>query len=157
MNARRVVGALVALGFLLLPPQGRAQAARPPGVPDLSDPAVLEQFLPMGYSPFGGDPDFPMLLLANRGEEAPRFLLVIIDARNGRETWSLWEDAPVFYLLFADSTTVQQAFLDQGFALGGAPSGEFIAAGPEGAEGLASQLREGYLRSRSLASRGASV
>jgi hypothetical protein len=145
MNTRRLVGALAALALLLLSHQGRAQAARPPGVPDLSDPAVLEGFVPMGYSPFGGDPDFPMLLLANRAEDTPQFLLVLIDARHGRQTWSIREDTPVFYLLFADPGTVQQAFLDQGFALGGPPSGEFLAAGPEGAERLVSQLREGYL------------
>lgn len=154
MNPGRVFGALVVLVFVfLLPIHVPAHAPRATGVPDLSDPIVLNQFVPVGISPFGGDPDFPMVLLANRSEESPQFVLIILDARNGKETWSIGGDTPVFYVLFADRTTIQQAFLDHGFAVRGEPSGEFIAAGPGEAEKLLAQLREGYLRCRGLAYR----
>lgn len=157
MKSRRVIVLLVVCGVLLLSLQARTAAARPPGVPDLNDPAVLAQFVPVGLSRLGDDPDFPVLLLANLGEGVPQFLLVILDARNGKQTWSLREDAPVFYLLFVDPTTIQQAFLDEGFAGRGQPSGQFIAGGPDTAEELMAQLREGYLRYRGLARLGASI
>jgi hypothetical protein len=156
MNARRTMGTLALFGCLFLATaQDRAHATGPPDVPDLSDPAVLNQFVPVGLSPFAGDPDFPMLLLANRERETPQLLLAILDARNGKETWSLRSDAPVFYLLLADPATIQRAFLDHGFAVRGEPSGEFIATGPDGAEELMARLQEGYLRCRGLSSPGA--
>ena len=154
MQSRHLIVVLAACcGLLLTPARGRAEAA-PPSVPDLTDAAVLDRFAPVGLAMLDGDPDFPAVLLANLGEGAPQFLLVILDARNGKETWSLRDDAAVFYLLLADPATIQRAFLDAGFAAGGTASGEFVAAGPGGAEELLARLREGYLRSRGLARPG---
>ncbi len=158
MKSRRMIVLLVVCSVLsLLSAQARTEAAPPSGVPDLTDPAVLAKFAPVGLSRLGDDPDFPVLLLANLGEGVPQFLLVILDARNGKKTWSLREDAAVFYLLFVDRTTIQQAFLDEGFAGGGQPSGKFIAGGPDTAEELMARVREGYLRYRGLARLGAVI
>lgn len=158
MKFRRMIVVLAVCGGLCLISAGvRADAAYPTGVPDLTDPSVLNQFVPVGLSTLGGDPDFPALLLANIGEGPPQFLLVVLDARNGKETWSLREDAAVFYVLLAGPTTIQQAFLDVGFAAGGRPSGDFIDAGPDGVEGLMAQLHEAYQRCRDLARLGAAI
>ncbi len=158
MNFRRTIVALVISGLVSLPPaQLSAQPAHPAGVPNLSDSAVLKQFVPVGQSPLAGDPDFPVVLLANRSERDPQLLLVVLDARNGKATWSFGEDAAVFYLVFSDPATLQQAFLDEGFAARGEPSGEFLAAGPDAAEELMARLREGYLLCRGLARLGPSA
>jgi hypothetical protein len=44
---------------------------------------------------------------------------VILDAQIGKEPGSVRENGPVFLMLFSDPTTVQQAFLDDGFAENG--------------------------------------
>lgn len=161
MKSRRISTLTVVLaaccGLLLISAPGRAEAAPPPNVPDLTDPTVQDRFAPISLAMLDGDPDFPAVLLANRGEGAPQFLLVILDARNGKETWSLRDDAAVFYLLLAAPTKIQQAFLDAGFADRGTASGEFVAAGPGEAEELLGRLREGYLRARRLTRLGASI
>ncbi len=155
MKSRRMIALLVVCGVLsLLPAQARTAGAAPSGAPDLTDPSVLAKFVPVGLSHLGNDPDFPVLLLANLGEGVPQFLLVIFDARNGKETWSLREDAGVFYLLLADPTTIQQVFLDEGFATRGEPSGKFIGAGPERTDELVARLREAYIRCRGVARLG---
>ena len=158
MTSHRTILALFVAALVVLPPAPVfAGAGQPQGVPDLTDPAVLKQFVPVSLSGLNGDPDFPVLLFARRGEGVPQFLLLIVDARNGKETWSLREDAAVFYALFADPTTIHRAYLDKGFAATGAPSGEFVAAGPETAEDLVARLGEGYVRSRGLARIGTEI
>ena len=151
MNIRRGVLALFVLASLVAAPLPlQAGAPRPAGVPDLTDPTVLAQFIPLGQGGLNRDPDFPVLLFANAGEGFPQFVLVVVHARNGRETWSLSRDPAVFYLLWSDATTVQEVFLDRGFAESGMPSGRFIAGGPEAFERLLMGLGEGYHRSRAL-------
>jgi hypothetical protein len=54
----------------------------------------------------------------------------------------------VFLMLFSDPTTVQEAFLDDGFAENGNASGRFVAAGPETLQELVAKFRKGYLRSK---------
>lgn len=117
----------------------------------------MAQFTPMSISRFNDDPDSPLLLLAKPGEAGPQFLLLIVDARNGKDTWSLREDAAVFCLALAAPTTIQQVFLDEGFASRGKPSGQFIAAGPEAAEEMIVRLMESHRRSRGLARLGQPV
>ena len=142
MTSHRMFAALLFTATLLAAgPRAFGETHYPPGVPNLADPGLLAQFIPLSISRLAEDPDFPVLLLANRGEGSPQFILVIVDARNGKETWSLREDAPVFYVLFNDLTTIHQAFLDEGFASRGTPSGHFIAAGPEAAGELLARLR----------------
>jgi len=135
--------------------QANALAAPPSGVPNFTDPTVLSRFVPRTVSNLAGDPDFPSVLLTRRGEGTPQYVLVIVDARNGKETWSIREDAAVFYALFADRETIHQAFLDAGFAAQGQPSGRFLAARPERVEELVGRLGEDYLRARGIAGTGA--
>ncbi len=141
-----VVVVVAALWLSAWPASG--EMGRPTGVPDLSDPEVLARFIPLVQSRLNEDPDFPALLLGNTASEFPQFLLVILDARNGKDTWSLREDIPILFLLLADLRTVQQGFLDEGFVTRGFPSGKFIAAGPESAEGLLARARESHRRLR---------
>jgi hypothetical protein len=145
-----LLGLLFATACFSSPDGVMAGATHPPGVPDLTDPAVLGSFLPLGMGQLGGDPDFPVIFLGNTSGDLPRFMLVILDARNGKNTWSVQEDAAIFFLLLADSDTIQQAYLDKGFAASGKASGEFMATGMEGLERLLVQLREGHNRSRRL-------
>jgi hypothetical protein len=119
-------------------------------VPNLRDAEIQAQFVALSVSRLDGDPDFPALFLGNVTEVPPQYLVVIVDARNGEETWSLQEDAAIFLLILADRGTIEQAFLDEGFATTGTPSGSFIAAGPETAGDLLNALREIHGRLRSL-------
>ncbi len=119
----------------------------PAGVPDLADPAVQASFVPLDTVTLNGDPNFPGLFLGNITGEYPQFLLVILDARNGKETWSLREDAAIFFLLLTGPGKVRRAFLDEGFASRGNPSGTFMEGGPEGALHLLERLRETHQQS----------
>ena len=158
MTSHRMFAALLFTATLLAAgPRAFAETHYPPGVPNLNDPEVLAQFIPLSISRLAEDPDFPVLLLANRGEGSPQFLLVIVDARNGKETWSLREDAAVFYLLSDDLTAIHQAFLDEGFASRGTPSGQFIAAGPEAAGELLARLQTRHVLSRGPGRAGQSI
>jgi hypothetical protein len=110
------------------------------------DPAIRAQFIPLSVARLNGDPDFPALFLGNAGREFPQFLFVIVDARNGKETWSFQEDATIFFLLLAEAGTVRQVYLDEGFATLGKPSGKFIVGGPEAAGEFLARLHESYRR-----------
>ncbi|MGE5851423.1 MAG: hypothetical protein ACM362_14945 [Candidatus Methylomirabilota bacterium] len=151
MVSRRFVLTLFAALLLTVTARVTAAAMYPPGVPNFNDPGVQTEFVRVAVSRFEEDPDFPVLVLARLTEEPPQFLLVILDARNGKETWSLREDQAVFYMLLSDPGTILQAYLDDGFASGGKPSGRFTAAGPETVSELIAKLRESHRRSRGLA------
>jgi hypothetical protein len=151
MVSRRFALMLLAATLLAATARVSAAAGYPPGVPNLTDPGVQTEFARVAVSRFDEDPDFPVLVLARLTEELPQFLLVILDARNGKETWSLREDRAVFYILLSDPMTVLQAYLDDGFASDGKPSGRFTAAGPETVGELIDKLRESHRRSRGLA------
>lgn len=149
MIFRRFVLALFAAAALLaVTVPVSAEREYPPGVPNLTDPDIQTEFVTLAVWQLNGDPDFPVLVLAGTNEGLPQLLLVIVDARNGKETWSLREDSPVFFMLFSDPTTVLQAYLDEGFTANGKPSGSFDVAGPEAAEELMAELRESHRRSR---------
>ena len=123
----------------------------PPGVPNLTDQDVQNSMLVLAISQLDGDPNFPVLVLAGTSEELPRYLLVVVDARNGKETWSLLEDRPVFFMVFSEPNVLRAAYLDEGFATNGKPSGKFSGVGPEAVNGLVVKLRDGYQRARGLA------
>jgi hypothetical protein len=122
----------------------------PPDMPNLVDPDLQNELILVALSPLDGDPDFPVLVLARVHERLPQLLLVIVDARNGKDTWSLREDHAIFFVLFTDSTSVERAYLDEGFATSGKPSGTFVAAGPDDMEELMAKLRESRRRSSKL-------
>jgi len=123
----------------------------PPGVPNLTDPDVQNSMLVLAISQLDGDPDFPVLVLAGTSQELPRYLLVVVDARNGKDLWSLLEDRPVFFMVFSEPTVLRAAYLDEGFATNGKPSGTFTAAGPGAVDALVAELRDGHRRARGLA------
>ena len=156
MRPRRSVFALLLAGCVafLAPPRALGAPGRPAAVPDLRDPSVQAEYVILELGAFGGDSDFPAVLLGRIRGGAPRFLLMVVDARNGRETWSVREDAAVFYLLLDNATTIQQAFLDEGFAAAGRPTGEFSAAGPETARELMARLLERHRHWRLAGGRG---
>ncbi len=89
-----------------------------------------------------------ILLLASLVEVFQQCLLLILDAQNVKETWSLRQDAPVFLVLNSDPTTFRQAFLDRGVAAHREASRHFVAGGPESLEELVAKLRRRHLRTR---------
>ncbi len=145
-----ILALLVSAALLVAALPLQVGTPRPVGVPDLTDPAILAQFIPLGRGGLNQDPDFPVLLFANAGEGFPQFVLVVVPARNGRETWSLARDPAVFYLLWSDAATVREVLLDRGFAESGMPAGRVIVGGPEALECLLTGLGEGYRRCRAL-------
>ncbi len=149
-SGRMLAAVVVVLALGLSGWRVSAQTLRPAGIPDLRGPEIRTRFVALSVGRLDGDPDFPALVLGNLSEGLPRFLVVILDARNGKHTWSLQEDAPVFFLFMADAETVQQAFLDEDFVASGTPSGTYIAAGPEAAMQLLAKLRQSHKRLRSL-------
>ncbi len=86
-----------------------------------------------------------ILLLANLEEVFPQCVLLILDAQNVKETWSVRQGAPVFLVLNSDPTTVQQAFLDRGAAANREALRQFVAGGPESVEELVAKFRLRYL------------
>ncbi len=157
MTCRIVLALVVATLVCGAPAWAAGEAPYPAGVPNLTDPNVRTDYAALAISRLDEDPDFPVLILGRLGEGFPQVLLVIVDARNGKDTWSLQEDTPVFFLLFADPRTAMEAYLDEGFATAGKGSGKFIAAGKDGVEELMVRLRESHRRSQGLARLGASI
>ena len=103
-----------------------AQTALPTGVPDIFDPEVRALFQPVGVANLGGNPDFPVLIVVNKTGEQPQAMLLALDARNGKDTWSLGSDPVILIALFSDPTTIQGVYVDAGFATQGQPSGTYL-------------------------------
>ena len=138
-----VLAAILALAISQAPDARATQL--PAGVPDLLDPAVQAQFRVVLEERFGGDPDFPALALVNVTDHSPRIVLLIIDARNGKATWSLREDAAVF-LVISDSPISRHTFLDRGFAASGRASGSYLSGGVAETDDLLRALQESHRR-----------
>lgn len=103
------------------------QPTLPSGVPNIFDPEVRDHFEVQGVTNLGGNPDFPMVLLLNTGEETPQAILLAMDARNGGETWSIKSDPIILIATFTDPTTIQTLLVDIGFADQGKASGKYAA------------------------------
>jgi hypothetical protein len=121
--------AVLAIAFLLVTSglawAGGVVLTLPDGVPDLHDPQVLAKYVPVQVGTIGGNPDLPMVMLVNRIERSPEALLVGLDARNGKNTWSMLSDPIVLVALFENPTTIRQLDVDPGFLSQGEPSGSF--------------------------------
>ncbi len=117
------------LGFVLLAamPAWAGQPALPAGVPDIYDPEVRAHFPPVGVATLRGNPDFPVILLLNTSGEHPQALLFGLDARNGKDTWSLTTDPIILIVVFSDETTIQAVYVDIGFADLGKASRNYAA------------------------------
>lgn len=116
--------------FVLLSamPAWAAPPALPAGVPNIYDPMVRAHFHPVGVGNLGANPDFPVVLLVNTAGEQPEALLLGLDARNGKDTWSLTTDPIILIVVFSDVTTIRGLYVDTGFADRGKASGSFAAA-----------------------------
>jgi hypothetical protein len=117
------------VGVLLLGaiPAWAGSPALPAGVPDIYDPQVQAQFQPVGVANLRGNQDFPVILLVNTSGEQPPVLLVGLDARNGKATWSLTTDPIILIVVLSDDTTNQGVYVDIGFADRGKASGDYAA------------------------------
>lgn len=123
---RRLAGLLVVLGLALSPPavaRAQSQGRLPDGVPDLLSPQSDWQSYQVGN--LEGDPDFPLIMFLNNKGSAPAAVMVAIDARNGKSSWSLESDPAILIALFADSETLSGLYYDQGFTEAGHPSGQY--------------------------------
>lgn len=118
---------LLGVALLVAAPAWAEQTSLPDGVPNIHDPNVLARFTPMSIGNMGGNPDFPLVLLVNTEGDQPRGLLLGLDARNGKNTWSLNADPAILVVLLSDPTTVQEAFVDAGFVDMGKASGNYAA------------------------------
>jgi len=121
---------LVGVVLLAAVPAWAGAPTLPAGVPNIFDPAVRAHFEPVAVTNLQKNPDLPVLLLVNETEESPRALLLGVDARNGKDTWSLSTDPIILIVVFADATTVQGVYVDIGFADGGNASGTYAAVDP---------------------------
>jgi hypothetical protein len=151
MECRRIVPALLLAGLLAGAASARAEIVWVPTAPDVVGPGGEGRFVPLRLTHLNGDADFPMLLVGKVDAGFPQFAVLVVDARNGKDTWSLRGEPVVFYLLFSDGTGDQQIFLDEGFAERGQASGTFLAGGPDEVEHLLARLGASYSRCRSWA------
>lgn len=117
-SARTIIWPLL-LGFVLVVaaiPASANQPTLPAGVPNILDPEVLAHFQAEGVTDLDGNPDFPVLLLTSTDGGRPQTLLLGLDARNGKETWSLTADPIILIVVFSAETAVQGLYVDTGFA-----------------------------------------
>ena len=56
---------------------------------------------------------------------SPAAVIVAVDARNGKGTWSLASDPVILIAVFSNPKTVSGVYLDSGFLQRGAPSGNY--------------------------------
>lgn len=144
LASRRRSGWLPLLvGFILLAavPAWAGAPALPAGVPNLFDPAVRAHFHPVAVLNLQDNPDFPVALCANTTGDEPQVLLLGFDARNGKDTWSLTTDPIILIVVVADGTTVQDVYVDIGFADGGKASGIYAAVDTANASALPDLLK----------------
>ncbi len=131
-NASRFIAAFEFLLILLVlavvsAPAWAGQAALPEGVPNIFDGDVRAQFEPVGVINLRGNPDFPMLVLSHKVGEQPQGMVLGLDARNGKDTWSLASDPIILIVLFSDPSTISAVHVDAGFSEQGKPSGTYTA------------------------------
>jgi hypothetical protein len=124
---------VMGLALLAASPAAAAAPTLPTAIPNFHDPAVRAHYHAVEIGPLGGNPDFPMLLLMNTDGARPHGLLLGLDARNGKDTWSFAED-PVIFIAFvaahADEAMVEAMYVDVGFVDEGKASGTFATVDP---------------------------
>lgn len=106
------------VGFVLLAaiPARAGQPTLPAGIPNIFDPEVRAHFQPVGVANLRDNPDFPAILLMNTTGDQSQALLLGLDARNGKDTWSLTIDPIILIVVFSDDRTIQALYVDTGFA-----------------------------------------
>lgn len=121
----RLLILFLALVLLSAFPARVAHSALPAGVPDIFDPEVRVKFQPVAVINAQGNPDLPVLVLVNTAGEQPQAMMLGLDARNGKDTWSLTSDPIILIILLADPFTILGAHVDLGFSQEGRASGNF--------------------------------
>jgi hypothetical protein len=129
---------LLAMGFPLV---ALAQGALPDGVPNVLDPDIRQSYQPYQVGNLEGNPDFPVVSFMARAGQSPAAVLVAVDARNGRESWSLASDPIILIAVFSDARAVSSVYLDSGFARQGAPTGVYTKLTEGNADTLPRLLR----------------
>jgi len=145
IGSRDLVSLPVALlvGFLVfaVAPSEAAPGALPAGVPNIYDPEVQTHFQPVRVTNLRDNPEFPVVLLVNTTGQQPEALLVGLDARNGKDTWSLTGDPIILIVALSDAQTIQGLFVDTGFADHGTASGTYAAVDEANASALPDLLQ----------------
>jgi hypothetical protein len=123
------VTAALLVGLLVfgVAPAGAAPAALPGGVPNIFDPDVRPHFQPVIIGNPRNNPEFPVVLLVNTTGGPSETLLLGLDARNGKDTWSLTDDPIILIVALSDAETIRRLFVDTGFADEGMASGTYAA------------------------------
>jgi ethanolamine utilization microcompartment shell protein EutS len=132
---------LIAFVLLAALPVWAAPQSLPAGVPDIYDPAVRAQFRPVAVVNLAGKQDFPMVLLMSTSGEQPQAMLVGLDARNGKASWSLTTDPIILIIVVSGDAALPSAYVDIGFADQGRASGEYAAVGDVGSAALPELLK----------------
>ena len=116
----------------------------PPRVPDFTDAETLARFTPVAQGRLWGNPDFPILLIRGVETTDPLFVLIVLDARNGKTTWSLLEDPMILVTVGRQGEESPETFVDEGFVTQGTPSGAFVAVEGATMNDLTGLLEAGY-------------
>ncbi len=111
-----------------IPGAGLPEALRTALFP-MQEPQVLQQDVAMG------NPDLPLLAIALLGIPVP--IVLVVDARNGKDTWNFTND-PIILVATADG---RHQWIDTGILAGGKATGTFLEVdSPKEAVGLLQQL-----------------
>ncbi|MGH7394752.1 MAG: hypothetical protein ACREJF_04040, partial [Candidatus Methylomirabilales bacterium] len=87
----------------------------PPRVPDFTDAETLARFTAVAQGRLWGNPDFPILLIRAIETTDPLFVLIVLDARNGKTSWSLLEDPMILVTVGKQGEERPETFVDEGF------------------------------------------
>ena len=124
--------------------RGGAARPLPPVIPDFRDAETLARFTPVAQGRLWGNPDFPILLIRGLQATDPLFVLIVLDARNGKNTWSLIEDPMILVTVGKRGEEDPETYVDEGFVTEGTPSGAFVAVEGGTLSDLTGLLEAGY-------------
>ena len=124
--------------------RGGAARPLPPVIPDFRDAETLARFTPVAQGRLWGNPDFPILLIRGLQATDPLFVLIVLDARNGKDTWSLVEDPMILVTVGKRGEEDPETYVDEGFVTEGTPSGAFVAVEGATLSDLTGLLEAGY-------------
>ncbi|HEU5394816.1 MAG TPA: hypothetical protein VFV36_08425 [Candidatus Methylomirabilis sp.] len=122
---------------------GEPAQSLPHAVPDFTDAETLSRFTPVAQGRLWGDPDFPVLLIRGLAPPDPAFVLIVLDARNGKDTWSLVDD-PMILVTVGQPDGAPATYVDEGFVTQGTPSGAYVAVEGATLSDLSGLLEGGY-------------
>ncbi len=127
--------------FLAAVPAWAEQPTLPAGVPNIYDPEVRTHLQLLGMANLGNNPDFPVVLLVDPTGKRPGGLIIGLDARKGKDTWSLTTDPIILIAVLSDGATIQDFYVDAGFADAGKPSGSYAKVDQQSLSALPDLLR----------------